>query len=120
MRWLDIGALPRTSYKLVMKDSVRERGKHICVRAEIIEIEADRSTGVPVYVGGLSFDAGGTHGTIRFIAVGSTGDLVGGDAATFCGVVTGRNTYMSTVGHEIHAVFAVGMFGLPENIAQDR
>lgn len=117
MRWLDIGALPRTTYRLVMKDSAAERGKHICVRARIIEIAADRSSRNVVYTGGLSFDAGGVDGFIRFAAVGSTGELVEGDHASFCGVVTGRHTYIDTRGAEIHAIFVVGMFGLPDNIS---
>lgn len=111
LKWSELQALPETKRPLVMKDSVAERGKRICTSGMIVEITADRSAGVPIYEGAMTSGPG----IVRFVAVGSTGELVERSAARFCGIVTGRYSYSNAGGGVTHAVRAVGMFDLPEN-----
>jgi hypothetical protein len=72
----------------------------------------EKADGNKFYNGGLVDHYGHIY---RFIAVRSTGDLVAGSVAHFCGVVTGKQSYANSVGGMAHAVFLVGMFVLPEN-----
>lgn len=114
LTWKDVGVTTdETSAARVMKDSEAERGKRACWSGSIIEIAVDRSAGRPLYVGGLHSGAN----IIRFVAVRSTGDLVGRSPARICGYVTGRQSYSNSGGGTTHAVFVVGMFDLPENRA---
>ena len=77
------------------------------------EITADDSLGTPkVFTGGLIDNSGQIY---RFIAVKSTGEIVKGSTAKFCGIVTGRLMFSNSVGGTTHAVSLVGMFDLPEN-----
>lgn len=115
LRWSELNALPETKFALVMKDSEAERGKRLCAGGSIIEIAVDRSSGSPVYMGGLITPGGKV---LRFAALGSTGELVQNSSARFCGVVTGRESYSNSGGGTTHAVFAVGLFDLPENKGQ--
>lgn len=112
--WEELSAIPETKLALVMKDSEAERGKRICARGSIVEISVDRSAGSAVYFGGLITPG---MSVIRFAAVKSTGELVQHSNARFCGIVTGKESYENSGGGVTHAVFAVGMFDLPENRA---
>jgi hypothetical protein len=112
MTWRELQALPETKHALVMKDPEAERGKRNCYTGVIVEIQVDRSKGVPLYLGGLMTNGGQIA---RFAAVGSTGELVQKSAARFCGVTTGRQSYSNAGGGTTHAVYLVGMFDLPEN-----
>jgi len=50
-------------------------------------------------------------GVIRFVAVGDTGALVANSTARFCGIVTGRFTYLNAIGGTTHAVRLVAQAG---------
>ena len=116
MLWTDLNSLPETKWAMVMKDPEAERGKRICGRGSIVEISTDRTTGEPIYYGGLMLP--GYH-VLRFAAVGSTGELVQDSPARFCGVAIGTQSYSNSAGGMSHAVYAVGMFDLVENRATD-
>lgn len=105
LRWEDVDVAAETSFAHVLKDPEAERGKRMCADGEIAAIEIQHR----------DVDARKTfEGTLRlsdtdavaFLAVGTTGDLIRGSKARFCGVVTGM---WST------SVALVGMFDLPEN-----
>lgn len=112
MKWSELQALDTAKYAMVMKDSASQRRKLICTTGRIIEIAVDRSTGSPLFFGGMFDDAGKLY---RFIAVGSTGELVQNSRAKFCGVVTGQLHYQNSMGGVAHSVQLVGMFDLPAN-----
>lgn len=114
LKWGDLQKIKSTKHALVMKDPDAERGEKICVYGHIVEIQVDNTmpNKIKIYFGGM-FDA--SMQIYRFIAVGSTGDLVGGSQAKFCGIVTGKNDYQNSNGGVAHAVHLVGMFDLPEN-----
>jgi hypothetical protein len=112
MRLEEIQQLPSSKAALVKKESSAERGKKICVSGSIIQIEVDKSTGKRIYFGGMSDYNGDIY---RFIATGSTGELVERSSAKFCGVVIGAVSYPNSIGGVAHGVQLVGMFDLPEN-----
>jgi hypothetical protein len=112
MQWSELSKVPPTKYGLVMKDPSQERGKLLCVQGSIIEIHAENTDHGKLFHGGLWSDGGNIY---RFIACGSTGELVENSRASFCGVVIGRQDYSNSAGGQAHAVFLVGMFALPEN-----
>lgn len=114
MKWPEIQAIEKSKFKLVMKDPDIERGKQLCMNGEVIEIQVDNTlpNGKKIYHGGL-FD--GNYNIYRFIALGSTGELVGGSRAKFCGIITGKNDYSNSQGGSAHAVHLVGMFDLLDN-----
>ena len=111
-RWEDFQAIPATKYKLVMKDPEEARGKRLCVRGSIVQIQVERTEHGKLYNGVLHTN---NYQPISYAAVGSTGDLVEGSRAKLCGVVTGIKSYSNVQGGTTHAVFLVGMFDLPEN-----
>nr|PZN75905.1 MAG: hypothetical protein DIU57_17880 [Pseudomonadota bacterium] len=112
LTWSDIQAAPATKHSLVMKDPEANRGKRLCVSGEIVQIEADRSAVHMMHSGVMGTES---WDFVRFVALGSSGDLVQDSWARFCGIVTGKQSYNNTQGGVTHAVFAVGMFDLPEN-----
>jgi hypothetical protein len=112
MRLADIQALPATKWAVVKNDPEAVRGHHICTSGTIVEIGVDRSAGNPIYLGGMYDGAGNIY---RFVAVGSTGDLVANSKARFCGVVTNAVSYPNSMGGVGHAVQLVGLFDLPTN-----
>ncbi len=102
-----------STIKLAKKDPDAARGKRLCVRARIIQItKSNMGTKVPVFVGQLMT---GEYDVVYFIAARSTGDLVEGSPARFCGVVTGTHSYSNVSGGQTHAVEMIGVFDLPEN-----
>lgn len=116
LRWADVAvARDETSFARVRKDSDAERGKRMCVRGRVIEIQKQAQDLVPksIFVGGMFIGAG--YDVARFLAVASTGDLVSSSPARFCGVVAGRLSYANSGGGMTHAISMVGMFDLPEN-----
>ena len=113
LKWPELSRLPATRYALVMKDPGRERGKRITVYGSIVEITAEDTRVGKIYEGGM-LDS--NFNVYRFIAVGSTGDLVQQSEASFTGVVIGRQDYSNSAGGMSHAVYLVGMFNLPENL----
>jgi len=95
-----------------MKDSGPERGKRLCTSGTVVQIKADASGGEKVFEGLLmtnSMDA------VRFVAVGSTDDILENSVARFCGVAIGRHSFPNVSGGQTLAVLAVGMFDLPQN-----
>ncbi len=112
MKWSEIQALESTKHAVVQKDPDAVRGKKICTSGSVIEITADKTAGKPVYVGGMFDGAGNLY---RFLAVGSSGDIVANSRAKFCGVVVGAVSYPNSMGGVAHGVQLVGMFDLPEN-----
>ncbi len=113
MKWSELQEIPNGKYGLVMKDPDTQRGQKLCARAQIIEIAVDSTVpGKKIFNGGM-YDEGG--GVYRFIAVGSTGEIMANSHARFCGVITGQQHYPNSAGGMAHAVHLVGMFDLPEN-----
>lgn len=115
MKWSELQAVPSSKYGMVMKEPDSQRGKRLCATGHVIEIAKDSSVPQQIYLGGLSDEDGKIY---RYIAVGSTGEIVADSRARFCGVVTGQQHYPNSVGGEAHAVHLVGMFDLPENKSQ--
>jgi hypothetical protein len=114
MRWGDVAvARNETSLKLTLKDSDEARGKRMCASGRLVEIEKV-SDDPKIFGGGLLVGYGDVY---RFLAVGSTGELVGQSRARLCGVVIGQYAYANTGGGQTKAVMLVGMFDLPENKA---
>ena len=116
LKWADVSvAQNETSFAKVAKDPDAERGKRLCASARIIEIRKLEHAAIPktVYFGGMFMN--GFDNVGRFIAVGSTGDLVQSSVSRFCGAVVGMQSYGNSVGGVTHAVAFVGMFDLPEN-----
>lgn len=111
LRWSLLGTLEETKQALVMKDYERELGKRICANGRIAQIQASRTELGTFYEGSIS----NGPGYVRFVAVGSTGELVEGSVSKFCGVVTGTYSFANLGGGTTITVQAVGMFALPEN-----
>lgn len=109
LTWNMLSSMPETKQSIVMKDPPASYGHKICAPGTIVEIQKDSD----FWVGGIT--NGNWTRIVRFIAVGSSGDLVGGSRAKFCGIVTGVESYANSGGGTTHAVKAVGMFDLPEN-----
>lgn len=106
----NINELPTTSFGLIMKDADKERGKGGCGSGRIIQIyksyrDADIFSGL--------INSGG--GLINFHSVRTTGNLVEGDYARFCGVVIGEYHYRNSGGGVGHAINLVGMFDIKAN-----
>lgn len=115
MKWSDVAvASNETSLAKIHKDSDTERGKRMCVRGKIVQITADKSSGVgTAYIGLMT--APSFANIVHYVAVADTGDLVENSPARFCGIVTGRYSYSNSGGGTTHAVGLVGMFDLPSN-----
>jgi len=109
--WAELAVEDETTTKRVMKDSDEERGRRMCARGRIVEIEKV-SDDPKVFSGGLSTSS---YDIVRFLAAGSTGDLVGSSRGRICGVVVGEYAYSNVGGGQTRAVMLVGMFDLPEN-----
>lgn len=108
----DIKALEPSKRGKILKDSLNERGKQLCVSGTIVEIQVDRSGGFPAYHVGI---VSNYTDVTRVLAVGSTGELVANSNATFCGVVIGNVGFSNASGGTTNAPYLVGMFDLPEN-----
>ncbi|HJN77236.1 MAG TPA: hypothetical protein QGF58_25145 [Myxococcota bacterium] len=110
LEWSDVNvAKDETSYKLVQKDSTAQRGKRLCIRGAIIQIEK-AADGL---FEGLMFD--GYNDIFKIYAVKDTGTLVQGNWGRFCGFVTGKYSYANSGGGTSHAVSIIGMYELPSN-----
>ena len=109
MKWSSLMAAESTAYGKFMKDSNAERGKRVCLSGEIVQIAraGDVFDGI-VY----SF---WQSQTVRFLAVGDTGELVQGSKARFCGIAIGAYSYKNSGGGVTHGIQAVGMFDLNAN-----
>lgn len=103
LRWEDVDVAAETTFGHVIKDADVERGKRMCADGELVAIQRRDLGPRKIYVGSLRVS---DTDTIAFVAVGTTGELIRGSKARFCGAVTG------TAGP---AVSMVGMFDLPEN-----
>lgn len=112
MKWSELQAIPSGKYGMVMKEPDSQRGAKLCVNGQVIEIALDTTVPQKIYQGGLFDDDGRIY---RFIAVGSTGEIVAGSQTRFCGIVTGQQHYPNSAGGVAHAVHLVGIFDLPEN-----
>lgn len=113
MQWADVAVKKNeTSHKLVQKDPDTARGKRLCLKGRLVSI---RKEGEGLFAGLFAADG---FEIARFIAVGSTGELVERSRARICGVATGRYTYANAGGGTTHAISVVGMFDLPENRGQ--
>jgi hypothetical protein len=113
MKWSDVSDGDALNFDVVMKNPAKWRGIAGCWLGRIIEIhETDVRGGATLALGGLM-----TRGqdVIRFIAARDTGDLIAGSEASFCGIVTGSQSYGNSAGGTTHAIFTVGMFDTPKN-----
>ena len=115
LKWTDVYVKKdETSFGRIKKDSEFERGKRLCYSGRIIQISRERAVSGRLYAG-LLMTGRRNINIIHFFAAGSTGELVEGSWARFCGMVTGRYSYSNSGGGTSHAVQMVGMFKLPEN-----
>lgn len=112
LTWADLQTIPETKRSLIMKDPEAERGKRLCASGTVVEIHAERTAGSVFYNGGLMTASGDV---VRYIAVGSSGELVANSVARICGIVIGTFSYGNSGGGVTHAAQIVGMFDLPEN-----
>lgn len=112
LRWSDLERMPDSRFGDVMKDPAQYRGKRLCIRGTISQIQADRSAGPLLYTGGVVTSSANV---VRFVVVKSTGKLVENDAARICGVITGLQSFDNVMGGVTNAIHVVGMFDLPEN-----
>ena len=108
MTWDELQSIPETNYPRMTKDIISEAGKRFCFKGTVHYIEVDRTlrpplTNVVMFVPYESY--------VAILAVKSSGDILYGDEAKFCGIV-GGNKYSSGRGS---MPFLVGMFDLPEN-----
>jgi hypothetical protein len=114
LTWKDVAVLKNeTSIKSTMKDPDGARGKRMCARGSLIQIEVFKLQDGRKGFEGLMWD--NRRQLIKFVAAKSTGELVANSPARFCGVVTGKYSYANSGGGTGHAVAMVGMFDLPEN-----
>jgi hypothetical protein len=113
LKWSELTNLPKTRPLLVLKDSESERGKLICAAGQIIEIKAEQAGPGKIFEGELGDPQ--DEAIYRFVAVKSTGELVEGSQAVFCGITIGRFDYSNSMNGVTHAIQLVGMFKLPEN-----
>jgi len=111
-KWEDLQVIPATKFGLVMKDPESERGKRLCARGSIVQIQVERSEYGVLYHGVFATPR---FEFIRYSVAGSTGELVEGSRATICGVVTGLSSYANVQGGVTHSVYVVGLFDLPAN-----
>lgn len=115
MVWKDVGVTTdETSFGLVRKDVDEERGKRLCTSGVIVQITVERTDNGKLHRGLLLTDA---ENIVRFLAVGSSGDLVENNRARFCGVVTGLFDYPNSDSGTSHAIKVVGLFDLRANRA---
>jgi hypothetical protein len=116
--WSELAALPETSFGKFKKDPSAERGKRLCATGLVGEITDATAGGTVGDLPARSLYGGkmaeGTN-VITFYAVGSTGGIVQGNTARFCGVATGIYSFPNSLGTTTHSVLASGMFDLPEN-----
>lgn len=117
LTWEELSKVSETKRALVMKDPAAEQGRRLCWSGSIIEIATDRSSGNPIFEGGIMND---NADLVRFLAVGSSGSLTERSWARVCGIVTGKISYSNSGGGTTHAVQIVGMFDLPQNKAAAR
>jgi hypothetical protein len=94
------------SVKLIKKDPERVRGQLTCLKGRINQIarETDKLFSGTFAVGYGDY--------VHYYAAGDTGDLVDGDRATLCGVITGKYAYKNVGGGQTPAIQMVGMFDL--------
>ncbi len=110
MKLADVAlAKDETSFDAIAKNAGAERGKRMCVKGPIANIEVAHTEGGDVGNGSLL--GGGKH-VAYFKAVGDRGDLAAKKGARFCGVVIGNHDYKNASGAVSHAVAIVGMFDL--------
>lgn len=100
--------------KAAKKDISRARGIVLCFRGDIVQIARDDSVSDPLYHGTIMASDGMDF--VHFFAAGNTGALVDGDAARFCGVVTGRYSYANVSGGQTQSIQMVGAFDLRRNV----
>lgn len=113
-RWSDVEIMAdETSLKKVKKDILLERKKRMCVTGRLIQIARDQA--VPALFHGNLITGGSV---VNFLAARSTGELVDGDRARFCGVVTGLYAFSNVSGGQTKSVQMAGMFDLPANRAR--
>lgn len=115
LAWSDVAvAQNETSFALVRKDSDAARGKRMCVRGQLIQIRKETVGAATLFDGLMLINY---SDIVKFVVVGSTGDLVQQSRARLCGVVTGTYDYANSGGGKGHAISVVGMFDLPANRA---
>lgn len=113
LRWADVGVTTdETTHALARKNIDDARGKKLCVSGSIIEITESKLEQGRMSEGLIQSWAGNLF---SFLGVGSSGAIVQGSSARFCGVVVDAFDYANSGGGTGHAIDVVGMFDLPEN-----
>lgn len=115
LTWDALSALPETTFGQAKKDIAAERGKRICLSAQVVDISKNANYSPPIYVG---ISSNRRDDIISFFAIGSTDGIVQRSRATFCGVLTGTHDYENSGGGWSHSLVAIGMFDLPANRAR--
>lgn len=108
MNWDELQSLPKTSYPRIIKDIIGEAGKVFCFNGTVHHIQVNRTITPPI-TDVLMFVPYG--GYVVITAVKSSGDILSGEQANFCGIVGGKR--YARDGDSIPLL--VGMFDLPEN-----
>lgn len=112
-RFSDVAvAVDETTVRKAKKDTEAARGKHLCVRGQVIQIQRERVGSTSLWTGNLS--TGGMD-FVNFLAGGSTGELVQNSYGRLCGVVVGEYAFSNVSGGQTRSIQVVGMFDLPEN-----
>jgi hypothetical protein len=102
-----LSTIPTTTYAAAIKDSEKERGKVINASGNVVEIQADRSTGATLYQGAIMTDSGSV---VRFICPLSTDGIVENSWVRFRGVFVQEYDYPNVAGGETKSVLLVGAF----------
>lgn len=110
----EILGFPSTSIASAMKNSSSARAQRICASGRILQVAAETVAGSEISQG-LIADNGANY--VRFIAFGSSGDLVKNSPAKFCGLVIGRSYFQNLGGGTTESLGLIGMFDLPSNRA---
>jgi hypothetical protein len=101
-----------TSVRKARKDTDAERGKRLCARGRVVQIEKESVAGIAIWTGNIMT---GNMDFVNFMAGGSTGELVQNDYGRLCGVVIGEYAFSNVSGGQTRSIQVVGMFDLPEN-----
>lgn len=115
MKWADVTtAKDETSWAMAQKDIEDARGKRLCPSGTVDQIKAIKGLDdTKLFIGTLAT----SDGPFEAFAVGSTGALVHGSRARYCGVVTGLSQLTTEQGAVHRYVNLIGMYDLPENRA---
>lgn len=103
----DLVRQPRVSFATAMQDPSAARGKFLCIRGRVVDLDQPLS--------GMAEGAieNSSHETVRFVAITKIRTAVGLEAS-FCGAFVGRYTY-DNKGKTVDTALTVGIIHLAED-----